>query len=365
MKQYNQIFLLLITVFIIIFFLMVSCMAEEYSVFWSIHLTEKEIDNSLDNELTVESMVNDGSTYYIATGGSMWKKSVSAPTEEEWKKISLPQKGAICTGMTLHGGDLYAGFVFTDGTTGLYTTATSNISWQKETDAILDNKQIIKLVVANTTLFVSVMYPSDGDYTFGLYYLNGDYQPSSIMDISSKIIGIIWDGSDYWVVYRNKVFRGADPTSLSEVTSDPLDNSSETRYGGIHYSDYSGNGYYYLSSTKGRIYRSDIDDGTNWHEESEVQKVTDKTVKFTEFAEVNGNILVGTLAFGFYQMTDGTLGSLVHSEKLEGMLSSELDRCHVMRFHVDGDRVFFCTASEGLYSNSYDGTAWTEDWVHE
>jgi hypothetical protein len=352
MKQYNAILILLLTGLIIISLLMVACMAEEYSVFWSIHLTEKEIDSSLDNELTIESMTNDGDYYYIATGGSMWKKSVTAPTEEAWEKVSLPQKGAICTGMTLFSGDLYAGFIFNNGTTGLYKTATDPINW-----GIVNNSdmQIQKLMVVNGELFISLMYSSGDSYKFGLYYLNGtDYQPTSIIDKYLPVKNIILVGTTYWVISGNKVFSGTDPGSLEEVTTDPLYDESDNKYEGIHYSAGS---IYYLSANNGKIYRSS--DTINW-DSSDVKKVTNKTVKFTEFAEVNGNILVGTTAFGFYQMPGGTLESL---ERID-LLSSELDRSHVMRFHVDGDKVFFCTATDGLYSNSYNGE-WLGSWIHE
>ncbi|MBN1699825.1 MAG: hypothetical protein JW881_20080 [Spirochaetales bacterium] len=351
MKQH--IFTVTCLTVIILFF--TACMAEEYSVFWSIHLTEKETDNSLDNNLTIGSMSDDGSTYFISTGGSILKKSVTAASSASWKKISLPRSGAFCTGITLYGGNLYAGFLINESETALYRTAPDPVSWQEEVDADIAGKQIVRLVEANGVLFVVAMDESE---KFGLYYFNGAiYQPATLSGLSHLIVTVIWDGSAYWTIAGNRLYSGANPESLAEVTTDPLQSDSGNKYGGILFAGT----HYYLSADNGKVYRSD--DGFASSEGSEKKTVSQKTVKFTEFTEVGGNVLVGTTSFGFYQMEDGTVGGLDRIDEKE-MLDTELDRCHVMRFHVHDDKVYFLTAAQGLYSNTYSGT-WSGTWVHE
>jgi hypothetical protein len=254
-----------------------------------------------------------------------------------------------------------------NGTSGLYYTSnpTSNSpGWNRITENSIDNKQIIKLKEENSILFISLQESKD-DNDYSLYSYDGitfDDIDANLTNRSKPVMDITWNGSTYWAVTGHYIYE----INAARTSSNKIDIDSDGDFGGIFYNSSSGKTY--VSSEKGNIY---IYNGSEWDylADDDIEKISGNIVTFTGVTNINGNILVGTHGYGFFEMRDGTLGDLKRAGKnddMESLLSSDLYFSHVLSFYITpSNLVFFCTGGDGLYHNTYNGSEWSPDWVHE
>ncbi|MBN2535880.1 MAG: hypothetical protein JXB88_23570 [Spirochaetales bacterium] len=361
-KNYYKIIRILILICIL--FSLLSC-GDERSIFWTIIKARKEKDNSLDNTLSIVAMTEDGTNYYISAGGSIWWQEMSLE-DDQWKKVKFPGKGVLCTALASFGSSLYAGFILDNGDERLFTTTNPTAKspdWTNVTDTLVTDKQIIKLMQANSLLFISVQ---EQDSNYSLYYYNGaDFFSihDNVTDKSKPILDIGWNGSVYWTISGSKIYE-LNASLDSAVEIDSIDSDGD--FTSVLYQDSSGD--YYVSSEKGNIY---IYDGSEWHYlgKDDLVEIGGKVVAFTDLAEVNGNILIGTQGYGFFETRSGSLDDLDRAgekDDMDSILSSDLYTSHVLSLYETAtNRVFFCTGGNGLYHNTYNGEKWAKDWIHE
>ncbi|MBN1413416.1 MAG: hypothetical protein JW969_21415 [Spirochaetales bacterium] len=342
----------------LVIILFTACEQAEHSVFWAVANAVPEVDNSLNNFLTVVSMVDDGSNFYLAAGNQIYYRVVSATGGEPWSTVILPPSVEVVTAMEFFGTSLYASFLFHNGSHGFYYNSTPTQptnTWLAAGGGTFTGKQIVRLKVSGGSMAVSFC---DYNGTNNQLYFTNDgtsFFDSTIPAETHPITDVTNAGAVFWAITRYKIFSGAN-NSMSEYSNAQLAGQS---YGGIFYST----GTYYVSNQSGVVYSS-LDTGT-WT--ASAQKVINqKAVCFTEFAEIGGNVLVGTNKAGYYEMPGGAVADLGIPPNLS---FSKLSYAWVIRFCIDTvanpDVAYMLTAQGGLYSNTYDGSAWGADWTHE
>lgn len=341
-----------VLILLLLLFVMTSCQNEN-SLFWAVTNAVKQIDNSLDNDLTIQDMVSDGSNYYLASFGTMWKKSVSAASADEWTEISLPDGADYCTALEYDSANslLYLGVFMENGSGALFSSGDDGSTWTKIPD--YDGYQILDLWDVNNQLLVSDFDPSLGTNMYSLSFCDGNRNVTGVNNVASPVIGVVYDTANYYVLLKNTVYGAGDLASLSTGVNKP---DTTDKFQDIFYSS---GGTYYISTDNGRVYSSS--DFSTWTS-SDVQSIYSVNVSFLGFGEVNGNVLVGTSNYGFFQMKDGNVSSL---ERPGELLNSDMYYFYVKRFYVNGNKVFFITGSKGLFFNTYDGSSWGENWTWE
>jgi hypothetical protein len=356
MKKY-LIFLGLITL------ILFSCTLPDQSVYWAVINAVPEVDNSLNNNLTVVAMASDSTNNYIAAGTSIYYRPAGTPSGS-WTSVPLPSDVALCTALTnFTGPRIYAGFMFSNGTHGLYYTdvvpPTAPGNWNAVTAGVFaaNPKQIVRLMTVGVYVLISVCN-YDGTNNL-LYYSDGSTYANTGLPVQTVPIldATVWGGT-YFAITKTSIFSGA-LGAMAFLANKP---TGAGDLGGIFRS--STHSLFYLSASNGIVFTSP--DASTWTASSAVS-VNSKAVVFTEFAEVNGNVLVGTNKNGFFQMTDGTLAALGAPPDLS-LKSPDLYLAWVLRFFVDGNTVYFLTAGKGLYSNAYSvapPAGWSATWTHE
>ena len=347
-----------ILIFITITIFTLSCTDNENAIFYYLENEEVEIDHSLNNEISISHMDMDPAyTIYIAAGPSAYRYGTS------WNGLRFPSGTDFITSLIVFNvsGTEYLFGGFKDG--GSFEFWRGNIgadspTWTQIDDPnnLIDGKQIIRLKELNNRI-VAITYQS-GNYNIYFSELNGTTfnntnmpaQTSQILDIVEGPVG----PNRFMATTFTTIFSG--PTISSMNTTEYSPNKGNLR--GIYYTTtYS---KYYISNNDGRVYESL--DKINWTS-SETQDVSNKNVPFALFAEINGNILVGTFGYGYYEMIGGSVDNL---NRLGEFTSADLYDGVVVDFYINGNTCYFLTAGSGLWRNTYTiADGWGSDWEHE
>jgi hypothetical protein len=330
-------------------------------VLWTLKDATLQVDYSLSNNLDILAQTKAGTNYYIACGTVLYTRPESG---KDWTKIDFPANTSHCSAFAYFNTRLYGGFISPDGTGKLYSTDPSTISWIWEDDPEINGKQIAKLMVVNSILVVSAVAVSGSSSSFSLYYRNGtDYQPAGFLQAQSKeVISVVYDNPNYFALTEDALYSATD---LSAFTTTPVTLNGLSTSSGVYRGMLISAPNYYIS-TKGGVVFISTNQGTDWTASSQ-KKVLEQVVMFEELAQVGSNILVGAKSCGFFQMNDGdaTFASFERPTDLTEFINSDLYTADVRSFFVDGTTVFFCTAGQGLFRNTYSGTAWGMEWIHE
>jgi hypothetical protein len=359
--------------------LLVFCSDQEFAIFYYIENEREQKDESLENELSITSMLKVGNYYFIAAGGDMFRRE---ETDNDWDSIEFPSGADYCTAMALFNGKLYAGFLEGNETFRFYSgTPSLKPDWQRITDSKIDGKQVIRAEVITglgptEQLFVFTFK----DDKYSLYWSNnGSTYSDGILDQEEMLRNVTYNstgGSEqYWAVSDAKIFtHTGSPVAgtFTEKTSNiPDDNGG---YRGVYFS--ATHDKYYISTAEGVVASST--DGDTWVE-SDTQSVSGKDVPLGFIGEVanasppwppdptESNVLVAAVGYGFYEMPDGDVTSL---DRMSEFIATELYLGWVTGFFVDYDTptplVFVYTAGSGLWRNEYGFPGgWGGDWIWE
>ena len=101
-------------------FLLSSCSDNEFPIFYYIENESEQIDNTLDNTLSITGMGKSGEDYYLSAGGTLYTRK-HYDEVKRWNSVRLPSKASYCTAFkvvrdTTTGDRLYAGCLMEDGT---------------------------------------------------------------------------------------------------------------------------------------------------------------------------------------------------------------------------------------------------------
>ncbi|HUV07152.1 MAG TPA: hypothetical protein VMX75_05445, partial [Spirochaetia bacterium] len=131
--------------------LMLTCSNQEYAIFYFVENEKEQVDNSLDNNLSILSMVKSGSEYFIAAAGSMYTRS-EGDDVKEWDHVDFPSGADYCTAMAFFddggGGKIYAAFLMDNGSFALFRgNPAKSPGWTEIMDPKVRDRQIIRLEV--------------------------------------------------------------------------------------------------------------------------------------------------------------------------------------------------------------------------
>ena len=357
---------LLTTVFLA--FLFFGCSENEFGIFYFIENETAQLDYSLENRISVTSMSRADDDYYISAGGSIWTRNVK---EVEWETVQFPDNAVGCTALTLFGSELFAGFVMNDDSFTLFRAAPERKpSWDRISDAAIENRQVLMLKVVNSCLFVSTEKNGEYDLFYTLTGEENSLENSGIPTQTMSISDVTWDGSVYLAAAVTDIFYG--PLGAMEVPEepDPPGPTVSGRLRGIYYTDsYGGDGgKYYLATDGGKVYSSD-DNLESWSSTDSFSHLGNP-VRFTTFSEIDGNILLGSIGFGFYEMRDGEIKDTDDSlSRLTEFTASELYNGSVVGFYVDEETdpstLFALTIGSGLWHSTFNQSDEWNEWIHE
>jgi len=342
-------------------FLVLACQPIEHSVFKAVIEARPEVDYSLDNNLTIIGMADDGTDYFLATATSLWMRAISLNTSSNvtWDNVTKPAGADLCTAFAYTGANIYAGFKFTNNTYNLYMGAFgTSPGWNKVTDANVAGKQIVRLWYLDGSLFALVFSGS----TFTLYYYDSvNFVATGISGLAYPVTSMCSNGTDYWAVTRNRLYRSQTaPDNFLAFDPAPTKGTSDA-YTGIFYSTtYSS---YYLSLNNGRIY-STTDPTGGWPVNSGVEEDNTRRIYFNEPAEIDSNIIAGTMQNGFFETRNGDITKIA---RYENELISDINYSSILGFYVHAGEnlVFILTGGYGLYRIGYTLADGWSDLIHE
>jgi len=376
-KNNSIVFSIAFTCLFFLCLLFSGCPTGGESLLWTIKDAVKVPDNSLKNNLTINSMVLAGGDFYIACGTSFFRRS----STDLWQTVPLPAGMALNTAIANAGANLVCGFVSSDGAAGLYTTNSFPvIGWQKIDDGNVNGKQITKFFNANsTTIFCAGTIVSGDVGTFALYTTDGTTVATTLVtDLHQPVLAVVWDTANYWILTSSTIYKTANlavaPTAYSgSGLSGP--------FSGMLFSTTTNN--YYIASENGVIYytsntASSWTGVSNTTDHSTTQTVLGQAVIFSEMAIIGNDILIGTNKVDFYQMKDlanpsETLVRAADKSDLQlkdgsptnNIINSKLYTAYVLGFFINGNDVYFRTGGNGLISNSFTASIWGSDWTQE
>lgn len=184
-------------------------------VFSSIAEEKKQAGIDLFNNTIVHAMAEDRSHYF-----ALLAKVVSRPKDKSsgWEVLAVNgstdyfSPGLASDGTTLYVAKANADNVLEDiykstnaGNAGAVWTGLNAAA-----DLDPDTYSVQWLRCANGTLFVAVRKKTDSSYS--LFYYNGTNFASAgtaVASLSSPLLDVAWDGSEYWAISTGKVFHGS------------------------------------------------------------------------------------------------------------------------------------------------------------
>ena len=296
--------------------------------------TESERDNrNLDDNLTVSATAEWAGNYYVAAHG-LW----SRPTgRDSWQQVRRPPPGSVelpVLAMAQSGGTLCVGTE-----SGVYHAAANpeSPSWQQAAGI---SGQILRLfaIPGGDGEILAIVH---GD---GLYVSDDcrDFDPVPLPDATSgRPYDAFHDGVNYWLTVGGRIYSGTDLRTLEREAGAP----EQSDYRGIWCLEA---GNCYIANRDGEIYNSQA--RYNWEPLEQIEPPDDdaSAVPLTLFIAIDGQILIGTEGYGFYQfgVQDRDLSNVRRGPRS----TSQLYRAHITVFARHGGLVFAGTAGGGLSS---------------
>jgi hypothetical protein len=339
-----------------------------------------------------------GSAAYFAIigDGSLWTRSVSSTDWVEATLTGLPAEAAARKARSaavvkdaLSNSELYV--AFGDSARGIWESS-GGASWSSVDAAFSVDKTIDSLLAAGDSgagdqLFVVTRADVENDgvitTSYTVWYLNsGSFAATGVSGIAGRPTAMAFDGSGYWLIAGQQVFRGP-ATTMAVVSGTP----TETFGGIVRESDSAAN--MIAATTSGKLYRHD---GAAWSVASAVFSKSDRPHAFAALTTVNFTIggtgksilLAGTqyganaaAPAGYLEFPitvsgfDPATASPQLGTDFAGVVNvqTSVQANYVIALPAfsepdNGQRVFALTIGNGLWSNRYDGTKWL-GWIRE
>ncbi len=333
-----------------------SCNDSDIGIFYGLETEEKLADNSLPNNVTVGGMVKNVNELYIAAGKIYTKTSGS---DSDWDKLSTPSGYDLSTSIAVSNDNyVYAVFFNKESAEKALFRMQNGGSWSKVTDSDFSGSiELVKNDETNKTIFVSTRVSSNEG---NLYYLDaGDFTPVPGITMTGCVFHVLYHDSNYWISNYNNLYRGADPSSLTELVTD-LNINDEIRGLSPSSSDYIYFTYWDKDGTKGSIVA--VNGSTIEEEGSDYSYMLNGLKIFT--ASGYNFLVCGTGGRGYYQILSPSSTNLDIKKPSNNVLSenyssaTDLQDSVVLDFFIDGGDdgdLYALTATRGLWKNSLSG----------
>jgi hypothetical protein len=163
-------------------------------------------------------------TTALASGGSInWNATTNQTAATPvWPNASSTPAGSVSQTMTTFSGALWCGLYGSGVVYGLYSIAPDGTSATFQGGGGLlgtttDPKQITLVQAVNGKLFVvAAPVSTSSNYIYEVDYFNGTTWSQLLTGLTLPVMGIAFDGANYWVVTQTAVYSGAatDPPTL-------------------------------------------------------------------------------------------------------------------------------------------------------
>lgn len=371
-----------------------SCADTEAGIFSRVASETPISDNMTDaiQGATPSFVVRLGTTYYAGIG-TLWKK---ADTETQWVKATVPESAAIAGSGAVITNTLFVAFSDSTGAgLGVWST-TDGTTWARADAAYPAAGSTLRILLsANGQLFaVSSTVGTDSNETYSIDYYNGTSFVTTNF-ASTATIGLpnsaAYANGVYWFTAGGFLLSGTLPTNIAKVALGPKDWPAEgstvaaplaATYGGVCAIGPN----ILVSGRNGKLFHFD---GSTWTESTEIFKnASSKVYSFSipAYIDTTKVLAVGTNAIprsssdtpptdGYleFDLTAGFAAGIAKNEA-HSLLSSAVNfsaslaglSVTAMPFFNLGatQKVFALTDGDGLWSNTYSGTAWG-GWVRE
>jgi hypothetical protein len=364
--------------------LLVSCSEGGGSIYATIEVEKEVADSSLSNILTINDIVKTATAneYYVAAGGIFHGTLDTSADSIAWTPNELDAtrpynvSGGLCNVLAYYDGTLYGGFISTTGNLGLYKAASqadgtySFITSSAEAVTGAD-KQVTLLRSLHGHLFmVCASVPSGGSsYVYEVDYLSTSTSSWTALKtgITSKILNIVYDGANYWMVTSSGVYKDAtDPPSFAADSTATLGTYTVSGINDI-FAD-STNGCLFIPTKTGGVYYS-VDRGSTWTNVTKTISSSSTTVP--SFLTVAGPVdtaadmyLVGSDGYAYYTLSLSGAAMTRYSDSTVALYLES-----VRTILVDGTTVFMGTNTDGLWRTTFDAStgaiASDASWTHE
>lgn len=385
-----------------------ACTDDSVGIFYQV-ATETDINKNMTDglkEATPTFVARLGTTSYLGAG-SLWTK---ADGKTKWTPSSVVKGVSTSAVFAVSGvaanGSLYVAFKGTDGSDlGIYGT-TGGENWTKLDVTLSTGETIARLLCANNQVFLVTRATIDSTDSYKLYALSGATFTAMTVPASPRIgfpNSVAWDGSQYWFTAGGLILKGdtnaltqqTGPTVLSKAQDWTAETTSRvTTYGGVCAVGTSAVDTSVVVSGRSGILFHSADDGANWTSSAQQSYSSSSAYSFSIPSYVNVGakplVVVGTdtvarasadlpTAYGYMEyavtaLTDAdaakripdpnhaTLSSASH---YDSTLSGKIVTAMPLVDHGSGVyKLYALTQGEGLWSNTYDGSAWG-NWVRE
>lgn len=324
-----------------------------------------------------------GTNYYTSINGTIWSRPVTGVV---WtNKVVLPPgvSQGEATSAVVTSTKLFVVFGKIGDSTQKVWTTTDMTEWNPVFSASLPDIKIDSLLIADDQVFAvtraDTIVEKVTTAKYSVYYWNGSgFLPAGteVTNISSRPTSAAKYATDnYWITAGTSVYSGA-LGSMAVLGETPAD----TFAGVVKESDNN----MILSSRTGILYKYN---GSVWSASSVLTK-SEKPYAFSTpviaSAAGKSHLLVGTVpdknaavASGYleFDVTDGFNPASTQIKDGSGFalvvnFQTSVSANYIRSFTVADEgggklRVFALTIGNGLWSNFFDGSAWTDGWARE
>ncbi|MEM5947888.1 hypothetical protein WKV44_04965 [Spirochaetia bacterium 38H-sp] len=343
---------ILFTSLIIFSLLAISCAKGTTGLFYSLSIEEEITDNSdLSNDISVADMTESSSYIFINTSFSVFYRTISGT---DWSELSFPSDMDICTAISVYndGTNEYLYAAFSNDSLSdnkLYRVSATNVSssweeiWSSSSDRITS---LFYVYDGSTTHYLFANRQSSTDHAL-IYSTTGAASSftgtTAITASQTPVIGVVYDGSNFWAATRDKLFSNSTLANLGDTAVSDTALSSIEKYTAI-------------ALETSNVYVSGVDTTTSGSAEnsylamyngSEWQVATYESVWITSIA-ISGTELVAGLGKGI--KTGSDINSL--TEPGGNYLSTGLDDIYITELMFVGSDLYAATASNGLWKRS-------------
>ena len=377
----------LIVISLILIAVFSSCRAGPVGIFASI---AQETDINASRTAAFDGTSPDfvgilGANYYTIINRTIWSRAVNGGS---WGKLSTLPPGVskgTASSATIAGSNLFVTFgLIGDSSQEVWYTAdgtnwvTTGFPTTEKVDSLLSaNGQAFAVTRADTTV------DTDTTTLFSVYHWNGTNFVSAGTDfdtgISSRPTSMAYGLANYWLTAGQAVYRGSTEVNLATLTAGD-DSLPTDSFAGVTTLDAT----VIFSTTSGKLYTFDGSvtwSGSGVFEKSDLPRSLAKPVIVQDGAK--DYLLVGTVykkdsasASGYLEIdvtgglvpstaTAGTGSDFATSVNFQTSVSTNYIPTLTVADEGSGKiRVFALTIGNGLWSNYFDGSAWS-GWARE
>ena len=356
--------------------LLTACTANGGSIYFVLQNEQQQKPSSLDPHLTAFDVAQLGDSFYLAAG-NLYGGTASASGTPDWAPggsamvITPPVDGAMCNGVVAFQGaadttpSLYASFMTSSGTEGLYKSSGSGADMFKSTQAITidantPDQQVQKIVVANGRLLVltAVSNPdatamSSAPYLYCVYASQDGATFSPLIDpsvkLTTQITDATFDGTTYYATAGNVLYTGTALPLAPFAGPTPPFTSTDVLQGVYPYG-----GNVYVSSEASGIY---VLRAGAWSTIAAVSSGTEPSLLGIS-GPIQGPtllLLVGSETNGYYAL-DVAAGTIARASE-NALKSLTLYTAAVSKMVIYGNLVFACTDNQGLWMGAVSTSA--------